>query len=243
MVWFYSLCFIQVSASSAQTYDSAKSCCYMTQLPTVVGTDMMQSFCFLCLLHLHDHDNATLCCRIRTENRWWSMERPVCWISWTLQVRRSTVPWGTSTWGQERAFSVYLPSITPNPLRTFTSTGIIGSQMAWMDGWILIRCNGVLDMPVCDVKAKPEAAYWEPLLWPIMVISVWQIDEWIDGCYKDTLFFKHNMVFCVTGSRSTGWRIATVFPWCWWATRVTWAPAQWRRDRHRSWPEATECHL
>lgn len=34
-----------------------------------------------------------------------------------------------------------------------------------------------------------------------------------------------------------------MFPWCWWGTRVTWIAAQWRHDKHRSWHEATECHL
>lgn len=44
-------------------------------------------------------------------------------------------------------------------------------------------------------------------------------------------------------SRSTGWRTATAFPWCWWATRVTWAHAPSRRDKRRNWPEATACPL
>lgn len=71
-------------------------------------------------------DDGVFCHRTRTESRWWSMERPVCWTSWTRQVRRSTAPWGTSTWGRGRVFSVCLPSITPNPLRTSTSTGTLG---------------------------------------------------------------------------------------------------------------------
>ena len=57
------------------------------------------------------------------------MGRPVCWTSWTLQVRRSTAPWGISTWGRGRASSVSLPSTTPSHLRTSTSTG--GSQRVW----------------------------------------------------------------------------------------------------------------
>lgn len=61
--------------------------------------------------------------RIRTGSRWWLTERRACLISWTLQVRRSTVPWGISTWGQGRASSVSSPSTTPSPLRTFTTIG------------------------------------------------------------------------------------------------------------------------
>ncbi len=62
-------------------------------------------------------------CRILTESRLWLTERRVCWTSWTLQVRRSTVPWEISIWGQERAFCVCLPSTMPSPLRTYIYTG------------------------------------------------------------------------------------------------------------------------
>ncbi len=67
-------------------------------------------------------------CRTPTGSRWWLTERRVSWTSWTLQVRRSTAPWGISTWGQERASSVCLPSITPSPLRTFISTGVCWAE-------------------------------------------------------------------------------------------------------------------
>ncbi len=71
-------------------------------------------------------------CRTPTGSRWWLTERRVSWTSWTLQVRRSTAPWGISTWGQERASSVCLPSITPSPLRTFISTGVCWAEPVFL---------------------------------------------------------------------------------------------------------------
>ena len=113
-----------------KTFDSARSCCYTTdprncQNKAEKGINVMQStegpletrLALLVVIVL------VPCCRTRTENRWWLTERRVCWTSWTRQVRRSTAPWGISTWGQERASSACSPSTTSSPLRTFTSTG------------------------------------------------------------------------------------------------------------------------
>uniref|UniRef100_A0A8C4LHK5 HRas proto-oncogene, GTPase n=1 Tax=Equus asinus asinus TaxID=83772 RepID=A0A8C4LHK5_EQUAS len=51
------------------------------------------------------------------------MGRRACWTYWTQQARRSTVLCGTSTCALGRASFVYLPSTTPSPSRTSTSTG------------------------------------------------------------------------------------------------------------------------
>ncbi|KAM9764259.1 GTPase HRas isoform 5-T7 [Dama dama] len=57
-------------------------------------------------------------------NKWSLTGRHACWTSWTRRARRSTVPCGTSTCALGRASSACLPSTTPSPSRTSTSTAL-----------------------------------------------------------------------------------------------------------------------
>lgn len=81
-----------------------------------------------------------LFCRTRIGNRLWLMEKLACWTSWILQVRRNTVQWGTSTWGQGRDSSACSQSTTQSPLRTFINTGVAKmTEVGKLWPWILAR--------------------------------------------------------------------------------------------------------
>ncbi len=110
----------------------------MRQLPQILPEpSVLCLFCHRLLTHTYDLcffaasldvGVSAFCCRTRTGNRLWLTGRPACWTSWTLQVKRSTVPWGISTWEQGRASFVSLPSTTPSHLRIFTSTGVCKTE-------------------------------------------------------------------------------------------------------------------
>lgn len=116
--------------------------------------------------------------RTHTGSRWWLMEKRVCWISWILQVRRSTVQWETNTWGLERVFYVSLPSTIPSLSRTFISTGSIKFTHIYV---LYLKTHNMLFVPAvnvdffCDVSkgnrlkgSKTQMMY----LWYLWVINV-----------------------------------------------------------------------